>query len=181
MLETDDELAALDALLERSFRAAGEHLTGIISAKRRLSARDVSAYLVGIKHFVVATTTATCAPRCSAVDTLFLHGHVWFSTSRTSAKARHLERRPQLSAAHVVGDDVGVFVHGTARIVHGATEEATSLAPNWRDVYDATPEDWVDDPRDARYVELVPESMFTYAFDRERFVALLDGAAPHGP
>jgi len=178
VFETDPELSAIDALLERSFRTAGEHLTGIISPERRLSARDVSAYLVGIKHFVVATTTAGCAPRCSAVDTLFLHGHVWFSTARASAKARHLERRAQLSAAHVVGDDVGVFVHGTARIVHGATEEAASLAQHWRDVYGATPEDWVDDPRDARYVELAPESMFTYAFNRERFVALLDGVAP---
>jgi general stress protein 26 len=172
--ETDAELDALDAILGRSFGAAGSHLTGIISESRRLSARDLCAYLVGIRHFVVATTTAGCEPRCSAVDTLFLHGRVWFSTSGTSVKARHLEHRDAVSAAHVIGDDVGVFVHGTARIVRGATEEASALAPFWREVYDGTPEDWVDAPHDARYVEIVPSSMYTYAFNRERFEALVE-------
>jgi general stress protein 26 len=172
--ETDADLEALDAILERSFDAAGPHLTGIISETRRLSARDLCAYLVGTKHFVVATTTARGEPRCSAVDTLFLHGHVWFSTSGTSAKARQLERRAAVSAAHVIGDDVGVFVHGTARIVRGATEAAATLAPFWRDVYEATPEDWVDAPHDARYIEIVPASMYTYAFNRERFEALVE-------
>jgi len=173
VLETDAELDALDALLDRSFAAAGPHLTGIISPARRLSARQLCAYLVGVKHFVVATTTAAGEPRCSAVDTLFLHGRVWFSTSGTSAKARHLERRPALSAAHVVGDDVGVFVHGSARLVHGATEEAATLAPHWRDVYGGTPEDWVEAPGDARYLEIVPASMYTYAFDHDRFEAIV--------
>jgi general stress protein 26 len=173
VLESDAELDELDAMLERSFAGAGPHLTGIISPKRRLTARQLAAYLVGVKHFVVATTTAGGAPRCSAVDTLFLHGHVWFSTSSTSAKARHLERRPALSAAHVIGDDVGIFVHGTARVVRGATDEAATLAPHWRDVYGGTPEEWVDAPHDARYIEVVPTSLYTYAFDRERFEALL--------
>jgi general stress protein 26 len=177
--ETDGELDALDALLARSFAAAGPHLIGIISEPRRLSARDLASYLVGVKHFVVATTTSACEPRCSAVDTLFLHGRVWFSTSRTSAKAQHLERRAAVSAAHVIGDDVGVFVHGAARIVRGATEEAASLAPHWREIYGGTPEDWVDAPHDARYVEIVPASMYTYAFNRERFEEIVArGAAP---
>ena len=177
MLETDAELAELDALLDRSFAAAGSHLTGIISPERRLTARELSAYLVGVKHFVVATTTAACEPRCSAVDTLFLHGHVWFSTSGTSAKAQHLERRAALSAAHVVGDDLGVFVHGTARIVRGATEEAATLAPHWRDACGGTPEEWVDAPHDARYIEIVPISMYTYAFSRARFEEMLAGGS----
>jgi general stress protein 26 len=177
--ETEAEYDALDAILDRSFAAAGPHLTGIISEQRRLRARDLGAYLVGVKHFVVATTTAAGEPRCSAVDTLFLHGHVWFSTSMSAAKARHLERRAAVSAAHVIGDDVGVFVHGTARIVLGGTDEAAMLAPHWRDVYGATPEDWVDAPHDARYVEIVPASMYTYAFDRARFEELLArGADP---
>jgi uncharacterized pyridoxamine 5'-phosphate oxidase family protein len=171
--ETEAELDALDALLARSFAAAGEHLTGIISPPRRLSARDLCRYLVGVRHFVVSTTTASGEPRCSAVDTLFLHGRVWFSTSGTSAKARQLAARPATSLAHVVGDDVGVFVHGTARQVHGGTTAAAELAPLWRDVYDATPEDWVAVPGDARYVEVVPHAMFTYAFDRARFEARL--------
>ena len=173
MHETPEELDELDALLARSFSTAGDHLTGIIKPARRLSARDLCAYLVGVKHFVVASTTPDGAPRCSAVDTLFLHGHVWFSTSGTSFKARQLERRPATSLAHVVGEDVGVFVHGNARVVRGGTEEAAALTPSWRAIYDATPEDWVERPEDARYVEVLPSAMFTYAFDRERFASLL--------
>jgi len=59
--------------------------------------------------------------------------------------------------------------------VRGATEEAATLAPHWRDVYGGTPEDWVDAPHDARYIEVVATSMYTYAFDQDRFEALLAG------
>jgi general stress protein 26 len=175
--ETDQELCELDELLERSFATAGPHLTGIISEDRRLSASDLSRYLVGVKHVVVATTTARGEPRCSAVDVLFVHGRLWFSTSSTSVKIAHLERRPALSVAHVVGDDVGVFAHGSARIVRGATDEAATLGPHWQEVYGGTPEDWVETPADARYVEVVPHAIYSYAFSRDRFESML-GAAP---
>jgi hypothetical protein len=171
--ETDEELAALDALLLRSFDSAGGHLTSIISPARRLSARDLADYLVGVRHMVVATVTATGEPRCSGVDTLFIHGRVWFTSSRHSVKARHLEARPAVSAAHVIGEDLGVFVHGHARVIVGGTDEAASLAPFWQEVYGATVEDWVEAPADARYFEIVPSAMYTYAFDRARFEAHL--------
>jgi general stress protein 26 len=178
MFETADELAALDELLAASFAGAGDHLTGIISPGRRLDAADLCRYLTGVKHLVLSTVTAAGEPRCSAVDGLFLHGSFWFSTSAASVKARHLDRRPALSAAHVLGDDVGVFVHGTARLVHGSTEESARISHYWADVYaGGTPEDWVDAPRDARYVQIQASAMFTYAFNRDRFEALL-AAAP---
>ncbi len=177
MFETDEELAALDELLDRSFAGAGSHLTGIISAQRRLDGRDLCRYLVGVRHFVLATTTAAGEPRCSGVDGLFLHGRLWWTSSGSSFKARHAERRPAVSAAHVVGDDVGVFVHGHARVVHGATSEAAAISHYWSDIYGATPEDWVDDPADARFAEIVPTAMFTYAFDRDRFEALVREAS----
>jgi len=173
MFETQDELDDLDALLARSFSGAGEHLNGIISASRRLDARDLARYLTGVRHLVVATTTSTGEPRCSAVDGLFVHGSLWFSTSSSSYKARHLEARPALSAAHVRGDDVGVFVHGSARLVVGGSMEAGALAPIWRDLYGGTPEDWSDAPSEARYVQIVAARLFTYAFSRERFEALV--------
>lgn len=173
MFETDDELRILDALLDRSFAGAGDHLTGIISPERRLSARDLARYLEGTRHFVVATVSRAGAPRCSAVDGLFLHGHLWFTTSGDAIKAKHLEERPALSAAHVVGDDVGVFVHGDARIVRGGPGEADAIRHYWTELYESSPEDWVSTPRDARYVEVIATSIFTYAFNRERFEALV--------
>ncbi len=175
MFETTEELTALDELLATSFEGAGEHLTGIISPERRLSAADLCRYLTGVRHLVVSTVTSKCEPRCSAVDGLFLHGSFWFSTSATALKSRHLERRPALSAAHVIGDDVGVFVHGRARVIRGATEDASGISHYWSDVYSgSTPEDFVETPSDARYVQIVATSLFTYAFNRDRFEALAD-------
>ena|GEM_PF-1338724 len=174
MFETDGELQAVQALLDSSFASAGEHLTGIISPERRLTAAELCAYLTGVKHLVVSTVSATCEPRCSAVDGLFLHASLWFSTSATLLKARHLERRPALSAAHVIGD-VGVFVHGLARVTCGATDAAAALSHSWSDVYGSgTPEVWVSTPSDARCVQIAATSLFTYAFSRDRFDALID-------
>jgi general stress protein 26 len=173
VFETDGELSELDALLERSFATAGSHLTEIISDERRLSARDLVSYLQGTRHFVVATVTKSGEPRCSAVDGLFLHGRLWFTTSGDSVKAKHLEERPALSAAHVVGDDIGVFIHGHARVVHGGPGEADSFRHYWTELYDSSPEDWVERPELSRYIEVNATLIFTYAFNRERFEALV--------
>jgi hypothetical protein len=170
MFETPEELASLNELLDASFETAGAHLTGIISPDRRLSGEDLARYLVGVRHLVLASVNARGEPRCSAVDGLFLHGRFWFSTSGESVKARHLELRPATSAAHVIGDDVGVFVHGHARVVHGGPGEADSIRHYWTEVYEGgSPEEWVTTPSDARYVEIVPSSMYSYAFSRDRF------------
>jgi Pyridoxamine 5'-phosphate oxidase len=177
VFETSDELSTLDSLLAASFERAGEHLVGIISPDRRLSATDLTRYLVGVRHLVVATVTANGEPRCSAVDGLFLHGQFWFSTSAQSIKAGHLARRTALSAAHVIGDDVGVFVHGRARVVTGGPGEADELRHYWTEVYGASPEDWVATPLDARYVAIEASSMYSYAFSRERFEELCDREA----
>jgi general stress protein 26 len=177
MFETDDELETLDDLLARSFAGGGGHLTGIISEDRRLSARDLVRYLQGVRHFVVATVTESGEPRCSAVDGLFLHGHLWFTTSGDSLKAKHLEKRSALSAAHVVGDDVGVFIHGHALVMQGGPGDADALRHYWTEIYESSPEDWVATPSDSRYIEVVATSMFTYAFNRERFETMVaDGA-----
>jgi general stress protein 26 len=177
VFETASELTSLDELLDASFQKAGAHLTGIISSDRRLSAADLARYLVGVRHLVLATVSAKGEPRCSAVDGLFIHGRFWFSTSGESVKAKHLERRPAVSAAHVIGDDVGVFVHGHARVVRGGPGEADELRPYWTEVYDSSPEDWVATPVDSRYVEIVATSMYSYAFSRERFDELCERGA----
>jgi len=177
MFETDDELDDLDALLTKSFAGAGAHLTEIITGDRRLSARDLVRYLEGTRHFVVATVTRAGEPRCSAVDGLFLHGRLWFTTSGDAVKAKHLEQRSTLSAAHVMGDDVGVFIHGHARVVPGGPGEADAFRHYWTELYDASPEDWVATPQDARYVEVLATSIFTYAFNRERFEAMMNEVA----
>ena len=179
MFETPGELTSLEDLLDKSFERAGAHLTGIIAPDRRLSASDLARYLVGVRHLVVATVTARGEPRCSAVDGLFLHGRFWFTSSADSFKAAHLEHRPALSAAHVIGDDVGIFIHGRARVVRGGPGEADDLRPFWTEIYKSSPEDWVATPSDARYFEIEPSSMFSYAHSRERFETMCErGESP---
>jgi hypothetical protein len=177
MYETNEELDALDALLAASFIGATNHLTEIISDDRRLSARDLAKYLIGVRHLTVATVTAQGEPRTSAVDGLFLHGRFWFTTSKEAAKAVHLAKRPAVSAAHVVGDDIGIFVHGEVRTIKGGPGEADAIRHFWIEVYNSSPEEWVATPEDMRYYEIVPTKMFTYAFNRERFDEMANAAS----
>src|SRR5215210_7318673 len=112
MFETDDDLARLQSLLDASHRRATEHLRGIITRDRSLSATQLAGLLTGMKVITAATVTTRGEPRISAMDGHFLHGTWTFGTSRTSAKARHLARRPAVSIAHVDGEALAVFSHG---------------------------------------------------------------------
>ncbi|ROS73690.1 pyridoxamine 5'-phosphate oxidase family protein [Cellulomonas sp. PhB143] len=125
MNETPDELAALQALLDRSAGGRERHLTDIVTPEHRLSARRLSEDLRGVLVLDVATVTATGEPRLSAVDGHFLHGRWCFSTSAAAVKARHLEARPAVSVAHTPRDGYGVWAHGTARALSGAERDRT--------------------------------------------------------
>jgi len=174
--ETPEELADLQSLIDAGFARAGGLLTSIIAPERRLTAAESVAYLTGVKHLVVATTTSQGDPRVSAVDGLFLHGSFWFSTSRDALKARHLRARPAVSAAHVVGDDLAFFAHGHAELTAGGTPESAQLAPYWREVYDGSaPEEWTPTPEDAVYVRIVAHTFLTYCFNRSRYDELTTG------
>jgi pyridoxine/pyridoxamine 5'-phosphate oxidase len=52
-----------------------------------------------VRTLNLATVTAGGEPRISAVDGHFLHARWVFSTSVTSAKARHILARPAVSAS----------------------------------------------------------------------------------
>src|ERR1051326_2041173 len=112
MFETEEDLSRLQSLLDASHARSTEHLRGIINDDRTLSAQQIAALLTGMKVITAATVTASGEPRISALDGHFLPGRWTFSTSRTSAKARHLAQRPAVSVAHVDGEAMAVFSHG---------------------------------------------------------------------
>src|SRR6185312_8817972 len=62
MLETPVDLGNLQRLLDNSMAGAGEHLRGIITGERRLSAADLAGRLEGMRLLTVATVTATHLP-----------------------------------------------------------------------------------------------------------------------
>jgi general stress protein 26 len=165
MLETPEELARLQALLDASHDHATEHLRGIIHDGRTLSAEHIVGLLTGMKVISAATVTARGEPRISAMDGHFLHGTWTFSTSRTAAKARHLAARPGISVAHVDGEDLAIFSHGRAVELAGA--ELAQLDEHWTAHYGSSPLSWGD----VVMYRLDPTWMVGYAFQRDELLA----------
>jgi general stress protein 26 len=163
--ETPEDLDRLQALLDASHARATDHLREIIHDDRTLNARHVAGLLTGMKVITAATVTARGEPRISAMDGHFLHGTWTFSTSRTSAKARHLARRPAISIAHVDGEELAVFSHG--RVTELAGAELAAVDEHWTAHYGSSPLSWGD----VVMWRLEPSWMVGYAFRRAELLA----------
>lgn len=169
MLETTDELAELQDLLDRSLAGATEHLRGIITpGERTLTAAELAEVLTGMCTLSVATVTASGEPRISAVDGHFLHGRWVFTTSETAAKARHLHARPQVSVAHVRGDDLGVFTHGRVEFLGRDHPDWAAIEDHLTAHYGSSPSSWGDA---IAYLRVQPQWMVAYAFRRDELLA----------
>ena len=167
MYETDAEVTGLQELLDRSHAASTDHLKAIINDDRVLTAADLVALLTGMKVLSVATVTAGGEPRISALDGHFLHGTWSFSTSGTSAKARHLELRPSVSVAHVDGEEMAVFSHGQAAAMSPEHPRWHETLEHWTRHYSSSPLDWGPD---VRLYDYRPTWMVGYAFERRELL-----------
>lgn len=177
MYETAAELERLQALLDESIAGATAHLRSIVTpGERTLSAREVCLVLTGMRTLSLATVTAAGEPRISGVDGHLLHGRWVFTTSGASAKARHLQVRPAVSAAHVLGDDLGVFTHGRAERLTPSDPDFAAIEEHLVGHYDSSPSSWGDD---IAYLRIQPRWMVAYAFDKAAVLAGVS-AAPDG-
>lgn len=165
MRETAEELSELQNLLDTSLARSTDHLRSIVVG-RTLSAEQLCQVMTGMCTLALATVTATGEPRISGVDGHFLHGRWVFGTARTAAKARHLAARPAASVAHLRGEDLGVFAHGTVQILNPGDREPV---PEWPDLltylmnfYGADAFDW---DLEVVYYRLHPNWMSVYAAD----------------
>ncbi len=164
MLETEADLAELQALLDASVSRASEHLQSIVTPEHRLTAVQVADVLTGMCTLALSTVTAGGEPRVSGVDGHFLRGRWLFTTSGTAVKARHLRARPACSVAHLRGDDLGVFVHGKASLM------AFADVPDWVEAhlvahYGSSPTSWGPD---IVYAWVEPAWMVAYAADASK-------------
>jgi len=166
--ETAAELDDLQALLDASLSRSTSHLRSIIVG-RTLTAEQLTQVLVGMCTLALSTVTAKGEPRISGVDGHFLHGKWFFGTARGAAKARHLAARPAASVAHLRGEDLGVFTHGTVEILN---PEHGEPAADWPDLlayfkgfYGDDAFDW---NKDVVYYRLHPHWMTAYAPDVEK-------------
>ena len=146
MLETSTDIASLQALLDRSRAGGSTHLRSIITDQHALTAEQLVQLLNGMKVLSVATVTAKGEPRISAMDGHFLHGTWTFGTDGSSAKAKHLERRPAVSVAHIDGERLALFSHGRAELLVPGPE-LDEVVDHWTAHYGSSPLSWGDDIR----------------------------------
>jgi general stress protein 26 len=166
MLETAEELDTLQQLLDLSMAGASEHLRGIITGERRLSAAELAGRLQGMRLLVVATVTADGRPLAGPVDGYFLHGTFWFSSGRNSVRMRHLAARPAVSATYLPGEELAVTVHGRAELTGLREPAAAELRQAMLDWYVPRQgpefETWLD-ALDAVAARIEPEKIFTFS------------------
>src|SRR3954453_15521532 len=81
MRETPADLAAMQALLDRSHAAGGAHLLRILTPERRLTAEQVAERLTGMRLLALATATADGRPIVGPVDGVFLRGAFHFGSA----------------------------------------------------------------------------------------------------
>ncbi|MEU7836851.1 pyridoxamine 5'-phosphate oxidase family protein [Nonomuraea sp. NPDC049129] len=172
MRETREELKELQVLLDASLSVSTSHLRSIISTERTLTAEQLTGVLTGMCTLALSTVTAKGEPRISGVDGHFLHGKWHFGTARKAAKARHLAARPAVSAAHMRGEDLGVFTHGTVEILNPfggePAEDWPDLLAYFKDFYGGDFFDW---DNEVVYYRLHPHWMTAYAPDVAKVTA----------
>jgi hypothetical protein len=158
--ETEDDLTALQRLLDESYARAGSHLRSIWGAEARLDAREVSAELAGVQVLDLATVTGRGEPRVAPVDGLFFRGHLWFGSAESSARFRNIRAKPAVSAAITRGRETFlVIVHGRAVEMDPRGSEAGGFADYPRELYDV---DWDEMHPDSPYARIDAQTMLAF-------------------
>jgi uncharacterized pyridoxamine 5'-phosphate oxidase family protein len=164
MHETPEEVAALQALLDRSFDSAGEHYRRITSDERRISAAQVCDQLQGMCLLVLATVTQDGRPLNGPVDGIFYRGKFYFGSAPDSVRFRHIFERPRVSATHLPGEELAVTVHGRAVPIDVADVDESGFRQTLLDIY--VPRygpDWENFlDSGVQYARIDPERMFTF-------------------
>jgi general stress protein 26 len=168
--ETREELNELQALLDASLSRSTDHLRSIVT-KRTLTAEQLTQILTGMCTLALSTVTAKGEPRISGVDGHFLHSKWYFGTARSAAKARHLAARPAASVAHMRGEDLGVFTHGTVEILNPEDDEPAADWPDLLTYFKDFYGDHAEWDRDVFYYRLRPHWMTVYAPDAAKLTA----------
>jgi hypothetical protein len=177
MYETAEDLIELQGLLDRSFARAGSHLLSIFNAERRLNAAQLSEILFGVRVLNLATVTAKGEPLVGPVDGHFHRGRFFFGSSPESVRFRHIRARPAVSAAHTIGEQLAVIVHGQAKLLDISSPEQAGLRAQLMETYGKDPAftdylaehlagDWDAWFKGAAFAGIDPEKMFTFSSGR---------------
>ncbi|OLC12870.1 MAG: hypothetical protein AUH29_14900 [Candidatus Rokubacteria bacterium 13_1_40CM_69_27] len=166
MYETDEDIRSLQELLDHSHARMGAYMRSILTRERTLTARQVTTYLHGIRHVAFAAVTSAGEPRVAPLDALFIRGRFHVGSGRSSIRVRHLRRRPKVSLAHFVGDEVAVTVHGTVTLMERSHPDVAAIEPIYLDLYGSSPFGWSEH---VMLMRVEPQAMYAYAPQPERF------------
>jgi hypothetical protein len=133
--ESRSDIATLQALLDRSYAAAGTHLLSIHTPRRRLNAQQVSERLEGMCLLALATVTSDGRPIVGPVDGIFYCGAFHFGSAANSLRFQHIGVRPHVSATHLPGEELAITVHGRAAPVDVRAGENAGFRETLMDVY----------------------------------------------
>jgi hypothetical protein len=168
MHETPEDIAALQALIDRSYASAGAHLLRIHDPERRLSAEQLSERLTGMRLLTLATVTADGRPIAGPVDGIFYRGAFHFGSAPDSVRFRHIRKRPQVSAVHLPGEELAIALHGRAVLVDVGRPEHQEFRQTVLDIYVPRygPE-WEERIMNAgaSYARIDAEKMFTFVME----------------
>lgn len=169
MHETAEDLAVLEALIDRSYDRAGTHLLRILSPERRMTAEEVAERLTGMVLLALATTTADGRPIVGPVDGVFYRGAFHFGSAPDSVRFKHIAKRAQVSATHLPGEELAVTVHGRAVPLDIGSPENGGYRQTLLDIYvPRYGKDWekfLDSG--VQYARIDADRMFTYRMAAE--------------
>jgi uncharacterized pyridoxamine 5'-phosphate oxidase family protein len=166
VLESDEELRELQALLDRTHEAMStQHMRDIVKAERRLNARQVADHLQGTRHVAFATVSSAGAPMVRPLDGVFIHGRFTVGSSATSLMIRHLRRDPRCSVLYMETEDFGVTVHGRAELIPEGHADSGAIGEVWKGIYGSSPYSWGE----VVLARIHAQRMWTYAGDPSRF------------
>lgn len=165
MFETESELAELQRLFDATLVRANEHMLSIVTPNRRLTARQVSAYLTGTRHVAFGTVNSRGEPRVSPLDALFIRGQFHMGTGRGATEIAHLQVNPACSAVHMDGDRVAVTVNGTVEWMPRDHSDHDELIQIWIATYGSEPYLLGD----IVFFRIQPASMWAFASNPSEF------------
>ena len=162
MHETEQDLTALQSLLDDSYAVAGSHLRSVITPERRLTAEQLTKEITGVCIMGLSTTSSDGRPFVAPVDGLFYRGQFWFGSAPNSLRFVHIRRDPHVSASYVPEEELGVTVHGTAEILDVTADEFSGFREYCMDIYGDDWSSWLDS---ASYARIDAQRMFTFYLD----------------
>jgi Pyridoxamine 5'-phosphate oxidase len=165
MRETPEEIAELQALIDRTMAHINPHFAAIVTKKNRLTARQIVAYLQGTRIVAFGTVSQKGEPRVSPLDSLFLHGRFTLSTDVAATRIGHLRANPACSAVYLEGDRVAVVVNGRVEWIERGHPDHDEIHAAWTKQYNNDPYGWGN----VVFFRINPTAMWTYAQKPKEF------------